>query len=974
MDNSLNALCDAIKKVVSQLKPQGNPMSFLVLTGKSKQGKTALLKQSKMEEVPVLSEEHAKIYYNARGIVVELGESWLTNSKNILQNTFKQLNKCHRHLKISGLVLCIDVNDLLIGDSNQFAEQKKSHLQLLHRLGLNLGYQTELALFFTKMDTLAGFSEFYQTDHASDLSKPLGFSLECINQPKKKAETYTQQFNHLIETLGHQVIQKMHPARSTIKRSLIREFPLQVASLRTPIQSLIQAISPKIFHLHSIFFTSAEQGGVSVDRLNKKIEHEYALVVQDTFPQATNFRAYFIEGAIKAAQDQSSQVPQVTRWSQKPIMAITAGLAGISLMLLMYSHYKTSNLLDEASKELLAYDALAAQQSGNRAQALYHLSKATKEMDLISSNAISLPTVHRLKLSLHNNTNARLHGEFLPSLTNELEQVIISPTNTPITRYKALKIYIMLTQPDHFSAAPIVEWFKNQWQNQPGNATQKQIALLEQTLTKPLDSLVVKPQVISDARNYLNALPTGYLFYSIAKEYFPSEKQKVDIEGFNLPTNAVPVYFTKHGFSKIVSELPKISATLQAENWVLARQDLSQLQPMLLQAYCFDYVTWWQTFMKKSHPLRYNDYQEGRVVTKTLKQSNAFYKFVQLIQQETKPDLSESDPTFNQNIANRFTDLNLMSLSVIKELNMRITELEHFISTISVVNDKGKTAFTVTRSRFINENSSDPVSLLYIQARQLPEPIKGWTQQIAGDTWVLLIRDSRQYVNYQWRQTVYKEFQHSIAQRYPFENTHGQEIAIDDFNRFFSTNGILNTFSEQYIKPFLDTSSPEWKPKPVNDFVFPLSSEAIDEMIRANIITNMFFPDHGDESKILFSLQKISLDPVVSKLVLEIGDTQLTDNQNSESIMRFSWPQDNAKLTLDSIEGNHYELAEEGTWALFKLLEKVNVLIDDQDSSNLQILFEVNSNSGRYLMKTNNQINPFTPGILNGFTLTEHIA
>jgi intracellular multiplication protein IcmF len=90
--------------------------------------------------------------------------------------------------------------------------------------------------------------------------------------------------------------------------------------------------------------------------------------------------------------------------------------------------------------------------------------------------------------------------------------------------------------------------------------------------------------------------------------------------------------------------------------------------------------------------------------------------------------------------------------------------------------------------------------------------------------------------------------------------------------------------------------------------------------------------------------------------------------------MRFSWPQENAKLTLDSIEGNHYELAEEGTWALFKLLEKVNVLIDDQDSSNLQILFEVNSNSGRYLMKTNNQINPFTPGILNGFTLTDHIA
>ena len=154
----------------------------------------------------------------------------------------------------------------------------------------------------------------------------------------------------------------------------------------------------------------------------------------------------------------------------------------------------------------------------------------------------------------------------------------------------------------------------------------------------------------------------------------------------------------------------------------------------------------------------------------------------------------------------------------------------------------------------------------------------------------------------------------------------------------------------------------------------PISSETLDEIIRANIITNMFFPNYSDQSKIEFSLQKISLDPVVANLNLEIGSTTLTDNQGSESFVRFIWPQNNAKLSLNSIEGNHYELAEQGNWAIFKLLEKVNVLIDEQDSSNLQILFEVNSNSGRYLLKSNNQVNPFTPGILNGFTLNDAIV
>lgn len=973
MDNSLRALCDAIKKLLSQLKPQVNQLSFIVITGKNEQGKSALLKQSAMEEMPVFSEQHAKVYFNQQGIIVELGENWLTNSKTLLQTTLKQLNRCNRHLKITGLILCVDVNDLLISEPTQYAEQKKAHIQIIERLGSNLGYPIELALIFTKMDTLAGFSEFYQTDHSADLSKPLGFSLECMNQLSKKIETYSNQFNQLIELLGQQVINKMHPARSTIKRSLIREFPLQLASLRSPIQALIQGISPKLFNLHSIYFTSAEQGGVSIDRLNKKIQHEYALVVQDTFPQATNFRAYFVEGALKTIQEQCSQAPQTKKISQKPLIAIAASIAGFSLVFLSYTHYKTAHLLDEASKELLAYDTLSHQGS-NGAQALYHLSKAANRIDHIATNSISLPTVHQLKLNLNSNAQNQLNGEFLPSLTLELEQAINNPSNTPIVRYKALKVYLMLGQPEHFSANEVQNWFKHQWEAQTETNSKKQLSLLKRSLSKPLKDIPIKQQVISDARNYLNALPTSYLYYSLAKEFFPITKEKIAAEGFNLATNELPVYYTKTGFDAIIKEIPNISTLLQAENWVLARQDLSQLQNMLIQAYCFDYVTWWQTFMRKSQPLHYQDYQQGRQVAKSLQQSNALSNLVNLVQQQTKPDLTANTSPFNQFIANQFTDLNLVSLSSTKELSLKIAELEQFISTLSVINDGGKTAFTITKTRFTNESATDPVSALFNQARQLPEPLRTWTKQIAGDTWVILIKDSRQYINQQWQQTVFRDFQNTIGKRYPFDSSQSNEIAIADFNRFFSTHGVLNTFTDEYVKPFLDVSSAEWKPKAVNDSVLPIATETLDEIIRANIITNMFFPDYGNESKIDFSLQKISLDPVVSSIRLEIGETKLTDTQSSDSFIRFSWPQTNAKLALDSIEGNHYELAEQGTWALFKLLEKVNVLVDEQDSSSLQILFEVNSNSGRYLLKTKNKVNPFTPGILSGFTLNEAIV
>jgi len=972
MDNSLRALCEAIKKILTQLKPQTNQLSFIVVTGKTAQGKSALLKQGNMEEMPVFSEQHAKIYFNQQGIFIELGENWFTNSKTLLQNTLKQLNRCNPYIRITGLILCVDVNDLLIAEPSHFAEQKKAHLQFLERWGTNLGYAVELALVVTKMDTLAGFTDFYQTNHATDLSKPLGFSLDCMNQLNKKREAYVLQFNQLIEMLGQQVINKMHPVRSSMKRSLIREFPLQFASLRVPVQSIIQGISPKLFHLHSIYFVSSEQGGVSIDRLNRKIQHEYALVVQDTFPQATNFRAYFVEGALKNIQQRCCQAPQQIKFPEKPLIALALGIAGFSVLILSHNYYKTAHLLDNASKELLAYDMLNSQ--GNKGpQALYHLSKAANTVNDIASNSLSLPTVHQLKFNLHHNTQHRLQDEFLPSLTNELEQVLTNPGNSPIVRYKALKIYLMLSQPEHFSSTEVQDWFKNQWKNQTPNALQKQLALLKNIMSKPPKNITVKQQVISDTRNYLNALPTNYLYYSLAKEFFPANRQKISISGFVLATDELPDYYTRTGFYKVLQKFPDIIHTLQKENWVLARQDLAQLQEMLTQAYCFDYVAWWQTFMRKSQPLHFQDYQQGRQVVKVMEQSQTINKLVHFIQQETKANLSDHTSPFNQSIANQFTDVNLMSDSNTKELSLKIIELGRFIATLSMINDGGKTAFNITKSRFISDNASDSVSLLYAQARQLPEPLSTWAKQLASEAWVILIKDSRQYINQQWHQTVYREFQNTIGKRYPFDSSQNEEIAITDFNHFFSPHGILNTFTQIYVKPFLDVSSAEWKPKEVNDSILPIAPETLDALIRANIITNMFFPDNTDESKIDFSLQKISLDPVVASLQLEIGETKLTDNQSSESLIRFTWPQANAKLALDSIEGNHYELAEQGTWAIFKLLEKVNVLVDEQDSANLQILFEVNSNSGRYLLKSNNQVNPFTPGILNGFTLNEAI-
>lgn len=977
MDKSLQTLCDALKKIFSQLKPQQNSLSFLLLTGKSSQGKTTFLKQSGLIQQAIDLDNSANLFYNNNGVILELGESWLNHSENLLAYTLKQLNHCHQSVRINGLIFCVDSSELLQIEPVSLIEQCKSHTQLLERFAKGLGYRIDTAIFFTKLDALAGFCEFFQTEHSSELVKPLGFSLEQPGHKGRLIEHYQAQFDHMLEVLGQQIINKLHPARSSVKRTLIREFPLQLASLRVPIQALLQQLNHNSLRVQALYFTSAEQGGLSIDRLNRKIQHEYALTVQDRFLQSNNYRAYFIEGAVKTFQEQTKRhLPRMT-YNHKLIGALFVILVVAGLCGLAYQHLTTTRLLDEASKELLTYETLIGQPN-NKTTALYHLSQAEHRLDSIPVNFLSLAIVEQLKTQLHNNARQRLQHNFLPDLVTSLETVITNPAQSQLARYQALKIYLMLGEPEHFSQTDIVDWFANNWKaKNPDKPLDKEIALLKMVLKQPLQPIMLNKQMVSDTRNYLNALPAAYLYYSLAKNYFPQQKTIIHIQGFDLTNKDLPVYYTKQGFKRVVALLPKVAQQLQKENWVLARQDLSSLQGQLEQAYCFEYITWWQNFIRRTRPHHYQGYQQARALTQVLQQTDAMAHLIHLIQQQTSPEVANTNSAslFNQYIASQFTAINLMTNSAVRELSLNIGELEKFLSTLTLVNDHGRTVFELTKARFAGDSLSDPLSALYNRSRQLPEPVSSWAKQIADDTWFIFITESKDYLNRQWQRLVFADYQSAISNRYPFDpNQQQNEISLAEFDHFFAPQGTLNGFVNSYLKPFLDTSKPQWQSKELNGYVMPISADLINELIRANVISNMFFPGNSKTSKIDFTLQKINLDPVVASLQLIIGQTKLTDTQTSDSYTFFSWPQSDAKLMLYSIEGNHYELAENGPWAFFKILQKVNVLVDSNDSASLQILFEVNGNSGRYLLKTQNQINPFSPGILTGFSLSREIS
>ena len=971
MDNSLTALTEALKKIISQLKPHQHALSFVLLLGKTGEGKTAVLRQSSLKHVTVNEERSSDIYYNAQGIILELNESWLNQRTSLLQHTLKELNRCHALVKISGLILCVDTNALCGLDAIQMAENVQSHAQLLQRFGQALGHRIDTALMFTKLDGLAGFSDFFQQEHTVELSKPLGFSLDWGMLNQKLANNFKTRFEQLLQSLEQQVIQKMHPARSGLKRTLIREFPLQLACLRHMIQHLILSISPTQCRVQSIYFTSAEQGGVSVDYLNKKIQYEYALVVPDRFSQSTNYRAYFIEGALLEFQKQTQRLVRRTSRTQQWQIGVLSCFLGLLIGSMIHYYVHSRQTFDDVSRELLAYDA--GLQQGQQEKSLYHLSRASSLLNSLPAIASS-HAITELKSKLKNMTANQLTQGFSPILLSTVENVLSSPQETPAARYQALKIYLMLNEPQKRVDSEILTWFSQQWQHQ-GSSEQRQHleALLKQILQAPAQHPDIDQKIVRDVRNYLNALPMSYLYYSLAKSKFSEQRDELQFEGFLLPEHHVPFYFTKNGFHDVMKQLPNIVEQLLSENWVLMRQDLASLTTQLQEAYCYDYVLWWQHFMQKIRLNPVENYQQASRLAQALIEANSIHRLVTLIQAQTAPDFQKQNSVFNRLIASQFTAISLVSPSALRDLGRNIKELQPLLMTLAVVHDEGRSAFHFSKTRFQGESNNNPLTLLYRQAKQFPMPIATWINQLADDTWFLVMRDTKQLINQEWQKTVFQFYQHAIAHHYPFSPGQTQEVSIADFDHFFSRHGVLQSFVDEYLKPFLDISAAEWRPKDIDNYRLPISNELMTQLIRANVITAMFFSRDYDTSEIKFSLEKINLDPIVAKFKLSIGQEMLSDTQHTHSLTRFRWPESGVRLSLLSIDGQEYELDEVGPWAFFKMLQKINVLVDQQDSSSLQILFEINGNSGRYLLKTEHPLNPFTPGILNGFTLTDSL-
>jgi intracellular multiplication protein IcmF len=341
--------------------------------------------------------------------------------------------------------------------------------------------------------------------------------------------------------------------------------------------------------------------------------------------------------------------------------------------------------------------------------------------------------------------------------------------------------------------------------------------------------------------------------------------------------------------------------------------------------------------------------------------------------EETAPNIHKQQDIFNQKVSSQFTQLHFAQ-NTETTIHQYWKDLKKFTNTFLVIDDHGQASFQYLRAYFNQTQYNDVLYTLGEMSKHMPEPISSWLNQINDDIWLSLFQSTKTYLNELWYIEIIQPYVNEVEPYYPF-NENGREIGMTNFEDFFAPNGRIQKFYRDYLQAFINTNQAQWEVKNVKDKQLPIKSSIINALIQANVITNMFFPNNASHTRIQFSLEKMSLDPIVSQLKFTLGQEVLNDSQQENNPMtNFNWPQNNAKLQIQTIEGQNYTIDEQGNWGLFKLLQQVNVLPDPNDPSALQVLLEINGNSGRYLLRTSTLLNPFSPGIFNGFNLEKKLT
>ena len=265
-----------------------------------------------------------------------------------------------------------------------------------------------------------------------------------------------------------------------------------------------------------------------------------------------------------------------------------------------------------------------------------------------------------------------------------------------------------------------------------------------------------------------------------------------------------------------------------------------------------------------------------------------------------------------------------------------------------------------------------------LRSRRVVEPL---LMSPLRSTWRVLLSVGMGEVQARWEREVVQAFDEHIRGRFPFASG-GTDAAVADVAEFFRPgDGILWSFVDNELSPYLSRHRSVWKEKRWLGVGPGFSAAFLDSLNRSHQISQALFRRGSDMPSFAFDLYPIP-QPGLSEIVFEANGQVYRYRNEPQEWRRFDWPGDfdqgGARLLALSTRSHvRYELSADGLWGVLELLRKAQ-LTHEQGTQYLS-QWRMEGPGGApvevaFRLKLDRHTNVLSPGLLEGMRLPARLA
>ncbi|MFT3717384.1 type VI secretion system membrane subunit TssM [Pseudorhodoferax sp.] len=598
---------------------------------------------------------HCDWWFTDRAVLVDTAGRFTTQDSDpgtdqATWDGFLQLLRRSRPRQpINGVLVAVSASDLLAPAAQRAAHALtvRARLQELHE---RLGIAFPVYLLVTKADLLAGFMDYFATLDKAERAAPWGFTF-----PREGAAPLAAlpaEFDALRQRLLDGLVERLQAERDPARRARIYGFPVQFAGLREALQTFAEDVfAPSALQaqplLRGVYFISGTQEGAPIDRVLGSVARRYRLEHAVLAPQQASGRSYFLQRLLDEVVFAEAGLAGTRRgWARRQRLLLGAGYAAVGLLAVglaatwWRSYADNRRYVDDVAARAGPVQQLLAATPNRASPDLLPLLPALQATRALAQPAeggaggwrgFGLSQQGKLDSAAQAAYRRMLADALLPRLALRVEEQLRQSAGSPEPQYEALKVYVMLHEPAHFSADDLRRHVQDDWDTTRRELTPAQREQLQDHLDSLLEQGGVASPLPADAallksvRAQLAAQPLAQRVYarlrsqglgqdfpafSVARAAGPGAAL-VFTRASGVPlTQGVPGLYTRDGYLKgFQKQVGQVADQLAAEQpWVLAVADAPRDAAARLRApaplvdevrrlYLADYAATWEAFI-----------------------------------------------------------------------------------------------------------------------------------------------------------------------------------------------------------------------------------------------------------------------------------------------------------------------------------------------------------------------------------------